>query len=135
MWRFLLDTNIASFLAKGLNANLQHRVRRVPRTHLVISSVTEAEMRFGLERLPSEAKVRVTVPKFLAGIESAPWDSLSARQYAVLAETQRRSGKTLSLFDTMIAAHALALDLTLITNDQAFARIDNLRIEDWTLPV
>ena len=132
MWRFLLDTNIASFLAKGVNPALLHRTRSVQPSHLVISSVTEAEMRFGIERLPSEAKLRTTVPKFLESLESAPWDILCAREYGKLAAAQQRSGMPLSIADTMIAAHALALGLTLVTNDKAFSRIELLRVEDWT---
>lgn len=132
MWRFLLDTNIASFLVRGAHPALQHRVRSVHRTHLVISSITEAEMRFGIERLPPEAKLRTTVPEFLEGIESAPWDTLCARKYGRLAAAHRKSGDPLSYADAMIAAHALAFDLTLITNDKAFARIEGLAVEDWT---
>ena len=132
MWRFLLDTNIASFLVKGGNSALLHRARAVLPSHLVLSSITEAEMRFGIERLPPEAKLRVTVPKFLESIESAPWDTLCAREYGPLAASQQKSGKSLSMADTMIAAHALALGLTLITNDKAFTRITSLRVEDWT---
>ena len=132
MWRFLLDTNIASFLVEGGNSALLRRVRAVPPSHLVISSVTEAEMRFGMERLPPEAKLRVTVPKFLESIESAPWDTLCAREYGSLAAAQQKSGQPLSFADTMIAAHALALGLTLVTNDKAFTRIELLRVDDWT---
>ena len=132
MWRFLLDTNIASFLVKGVHPALSRRTQSVPPPHLVISSITEAEMRFGIERLPPEAKLRVTVPKFLASIESAPWDTLCAREYGQLAAAQADSGKPLSLADTMIAAHARALGLTLVTNDKAFSRISTLRVEDWT---
>ncbi len=132
MGRFLLDTNIASFLAKGTSPALLHRARSTHRTHLIISSITEAEMRFGLELLPPEAKLRVTVPKFLDSIESLPWDTLCAQKYGQLAAAQHKSGQPLSLADTMIAAHALALGLTLVTNDKAFARIRGLQVEDWT---
>lgn len=89
-------------------------------------------MRFGIERLPPEAKLRRTVPKFLDSIESAPWDTLCAREYGQLAAAQANSGAPLSIADTMIAAHALALGLTLVTNDKAFSRVKTLRVEDWT---
>lgn len=132
MWLFLLDTNIASFLAKGTSPALVHRARSVQRTELVISTITEAEMRFGFERLPPEAKLRVTIPEFLESMESAPWDSFCAQRYGPLAAAQQKSGKPLSIADTMIAAHALALGLTLVTNDKAFSHIKGLRVEDWT---
>ena len=132
MWQYLLDTNTARLLARGANSALLRRARGFPRAHLVISSITEAEMRFGIDRLPPEARLRVTVPKFLESLESAPWDTLCARVYGQLAAAQQRLGKPLSQLDTLIAAHAVALNLTLVTNDQAFARVEGLIVEDWT---
>lgn len=132
MARYLLDTNIASFLVKGVSTALQHRVRRVPRAQMAISSVTEAEMRFGLECLPAKAKLHRTVPKFLDSMESLSWDSQCAARYGRLAASQRRAGKPLGTLDTMIAAHALALGLILVTNDQGFRNVEGLTIEDWT---
>ena len=132
MYQYLFDTNIASYLAKGLNARLAARVDGLPADSFAISTITEAEMRFGAELLPPEAKVRRIVASFLEDIEILPWDSTCAKTYALLAARQRHIGKTLSAADTMIAAHALAHSLTLISNDHAFEQVEGLRLEDWT---
>ena len=131
MPQYLLDTNIFSILIKSAFPALTHRLRRMQTTDLALSSISEAEIRFGLALLPTEAKLHKIVELYLHGIRVEPWDSLCARSYASLAAQQRNKGASLSAFDTMIAAHALALDLTLVTNDQAFARIPALRVEDW----
>ena len=132
MTRLLLDTNMVSFLVKPSGSAIQGRLRRAQAGHVAISTVTEAELRFGLALLPPEARVRDVVLNFLLGIEIEPWDSPCAEQYASLAAAQQRRGASLSPLDTMIAAHALAHDFTLVTNDKAFFRIDHLRVEDWT---
>jgi len=132
MIRYLLDTNIASLFIRNGNAAVKYRMQVASPSELAVSSVTEAEMRFGLARLPPEAKLHRAVNDFLAEIAILPWDSLCAKAYANLAASQQRSGKNLSALDTMIAAHALALDLTIVTNDHAFQQIPELHLEDWT---
>ncbi len=132
MARFLLDTNMVSFLVKPSGSAVRHHFRRAEGSHLAISTVTEAELRFGLALLPPAAKVRGAVSEFLLGIEIESWDSRCAEQYAALAAMQQRKGAPLSPLDTMIAAHALAHNFTLVTNDKAFARIHGLPVEDWT---
>jgi tRNA(fMet)-specific endonuclease VapC len=130
--RFLLDTNIASYLIKASSVALDHRFRMVPKQDVLISVISEAELRFGTAILPAEAKLHGLVRRFLGEVRIDSWDSECAAQYAGLAVLQQRKGASLSLFDTMIAAHALAHDFTLVTNDKAFARIKGLRVEDWT---
>lgn len=132
MPRYLLDTNILSFLAKSKFPALSHRFRDMQKTDLALSSISEAEVRFGLALLPPEAKVHRITGLYLQGIKIEPWDSLCARRYALLAAKQRTEGDSLSQFDTMIAAHALAHNFTLVTHDAAFARVPDLRVEDWT---
>ncbi len=132
MSRHLLDTNILSFLAKSTSSALEHRFRTVPKTDLVLSSISEAEVRFGLALLPPEAKLHDITELYLHGIRIECWDSLCARRYALLAAQQRSKGASLSQLDTMIAAHALAHNFVLVTHDAAFARIPGLPVEDWT---
>ncbi|MGI4853203.1 MAG: PIN domain-containing protein [Janthinobacterium lividum] len=132
MAQYLLDTNIASFIMKQTSPELLRQVAQQPRSSLAICSVSEAELRYGMQRMPREARVWTLVPTFLSEIVIQPWDSLSAERYATVAIVQQRAGKPLSIFDTMIAAHALAHSLTLVTNDQAFQQVEGLSLEDWT---
>jgi tRNA(fMet)-specific endonuclease VapC len=82
--------------------------------------------------MPLQAKLPKAMTEFLKNIEIEPRDSPSAQRYALLAATQRRHGTPLSMADTMIAAHALAHDFTLVSNDKAFRLIKSLKVEDWT---
>jgi tRNA(fMet)-specific endonuclease VapC len=63
-----------------------------------------------------------------------PWDSVAAQAYGLLRAEQERKGRPLSAEDLMIAAHALSLDLVLITDDEAFRFVEGLKTRDWTVP-
>ena len=132
MIRYLLDTNIASLFVRSGNPALMVRMQRIPPDELAVSTVTEAEMRFGLALLPPEAKLHRGVNEFLGDIAILPWDSLCAQEFASLAARQERIGKPLSMADAMIAAHATAYQLTLVSNDKVFRFVENLKLEDWT---
>src|SRR5260370_31538220 len=98
---------------------------------LGVSALTEGELRYGAARSRSAA-LQSTVEQFLLGVTVLPWDSEAARQYGELRTTLEREGRVMGSLDMMIAAHAWALDLLLITNDRAFERIKKLKTEDWT---
>jgi len=99
---------------------------------MAVSAVTEAELLFWIARRPGDARTRVSVRDFLARVPSLAWDSRAAEVYALTREEQRRKGHPLATEDLMIAAHALSLGLTLVTNDRAFSFVDGLKTEDWT---
>lgn len=129
--RYLLDTNTVSFLIRGAGPRLQQRLRSVQPSATVISAVTEGELLLGLARKPQAVTLHRTVHAFLAHVEVLPWGSDAARCYGVLRARLESQGLPLGALDTMIAAHALAAGCTLVTNDQAFSRVDGLVREDW----
>jgi tRNA(fMet)-specific endonuclease VapC len=65
-------------------------------------------------------------------VEALPWDSKAAWHYADVRATLERHGKPMGNLDMMIAAHALAVDAILVTNDRTFRRLGKLKVEDWT---
>ena len=69
--------------------------------------------------------------EFLKRVESVPWDSRAARHYGELRSRLEKCGNVLSPMDTLIAAHALSLRLTLISGDKALHSIEGLSVEDW----
>ncbi len=99
---------------------------------LAVSAVTEGELRYGVARRTGAAKLRTIVDEFLLRVTILPWDSEAAKQYGKLRATLERDGEPMGNLDMMIGAHALALELVLVTNDKAFKRIKGLHIEDWT---
>ncbi len=104
----------------------------VPPESVFLSSVTEAELRFGVAKLPAATRLKTLVEKFLSVVKILPWDSDAASQYGLLRATLEREGMIMGNLDMMIAAHALAADAILATNDAAFGRIKDLKIADWT---
>ena len=132
MDRYLLDTNIVSFFVRGRHPSIDHRIRTSARGSLAISTVVEAEIRFGLALLPVKTHIAFTAEDFLRTIDIHAWDSACASSYASLNARQQRLGKVVATIDTMIAAHALAHDFILVSNDAAFHQIKGLKLEDWT---
>lgn len=131
---YLLDTNSASYIIKGNPARVRERLLKVPMAQIAISAITEAELRFGAVRKPEFSRVAIVVDEFLMRVESIPWNSDAARQYALLRAVLEREGEPLGSMDLMIAAHALALEAVLVTGDLSFRRVKRLKIEDWSKP-
>jgi len=130
-FRYLLDTNAASYAINKKSSEMDRHLARVPMAELAISAVTEGELRYGAARSGSPP-LQATVEQFLSAVTVVPWDSEAALEYGELRTTLEREGRVMGSLDMMIAAHALALGLILITNDRAFGRIKRLKIEDWT---
>lgn len=121
---FLLDSDICIYLLKDLSPILTGRVREQDEGSLFISSVTLAEVGLGAR---GKAEEEAALAHFLREVTVASFDAAAASQYAMLPF---RRGS----FDRLIAAHALAIDLTLVTNNEAdFADVPGLRVENWTL--
>jgi tRNA(fMet)-specific endonuclease VapC len=130
--RYLLDTNTVSFHIRESSAPLRRRLRATPVSSVALSVVTEMEIRFGLARNPG-LKIAPAVEEFLLGITIIPLTSDAARRYARLRADLESRGTPIGPLDLMIASHALAVGLTLITNDLAeFRRVPGLQCEDWT---
>jgi tRNA(fMet)-specific endonuclease VapC len=129
---YLLDTNIASYVIKGNFPQVRLRLLKVHMSEIGISVVTEAELRFGVARLPQAAKLGIAVEEFLLRVEVLPWGSEAAQHYARIRALLEREGDPLGNLDLLIAAQALAMDVILVTNDRVFRRVKGLRIEDWT---
>ncbi|MGB7283985.1 MAG: type II toxin-antitoxin system VapC family toxin [Candidatus Acidiferrum sp.] len=129
--RYLLDTNAASYLINKKSAAMDRHLAKVPVAELGISSVTEGELHYGTARKGS-TPLKVALEQFLLTVAIFAWDSAAAREYGRLRNELERSGQLPGGMDLMIAAHAMALRVTLVTGDRAFARISNLKTEDWT---
>ena len=130
--RYLLDTNTVSYIIKGNRPCVRERLLRMPMVEVGISVITEAELRYGLARLPEAIKLRTVVEEFLLRVEVLPWDSCAARQYSKVRAVLERAGQPMGNLDMMIAAHALAFDVVLVSSDAAFRRVKGLKIEDWS---
>jgi tRNA(fMet)-specific endonuclease VapC len=130
---YLLDTNTVSYYIADNPPQVRKRLIRLGLNLIAVSAITEAELRYGIARNPNAIRRRASVESFLGNARILPWDSAAARTYGQLRADQQRKGLSLSVEDLMIAAHALSLELTLVTHDQVFAFVDGLKTEDWTI--
>lgn len=132
MMRYMLDTNIVSHMLRG-HANVMQRVTQVPMASLCISSITEAELQFGLAKRPSNKALHEAVKELLIRVESMPWSTEQTTIYGVARWRTTQSGKTIAPLDLLIATHALSIGAVLVTNDQAIGQMEGLQVQDWTL--
>lgn len=127
---YMLDTNMVSHFIRG-DQNVRNKILSVPMSQLAISVITEAELLFGLAKRPDAKKLSAVVHEFLIRVDVLPWESTVASCYGTLRADLQRKGKVLGNLDLLIAAHALSLEVILITNDRAFSQIDGLIVENW----
>lgn len=130
--RYLLDTNMASYVIKGNHPHVREHLLEIPMARMAVSAVTEAELRFSAARRPEAVNLQTAVEEFLLRVESLAWDSAAARHYARTRAALEGRGKPVGNLDLMIAAHALAAQAVLVTHERVFRRIKDLKIEDWT---
>ncbi len=134
--RYMLDTNTASYIIKGEPVAIREHLLKVPMANVCISAITEAELLRGVAKKPEAKRLAVVVKEFLLRVDILPWDSDAAEAYANLRTACENEGKPLGAMDMLIAAHSVAAETVLITNDKAFYNVQHfLKLEDWTKPI
>lgn len=129
---YMLDTDTCSFLVRGRNSELDAKVASVPLSQLCISSVTRAELLYGLALKEGAHKLAQVVDELLAHVDCLPWDAQAASAFAGVAARLSRAGTPIGSMDAMIASHALALGAVLVTNNgRHFSRVEGLVLENW----
>lgn len=131
----MLDTNILSDLMRNPGGQSKHRLAQciaaIPDLKVCASLVADCEINFGLLRRPSKL-LQQAYENLLQIVEIIPLDLSVARHYAHVRTHLERLGTPIGPNDTLIAAHALALDCTLVTdNEDEFRQVPGLRVENW----
>lgn len=134
--RYMLDTNVVSHIMQGRDSALLARLTALPVGQVVMSSITLAELEYGLHRKGQPARLRNAMTEVLLRMDVLPWDEAVATCYGALSATLEAQGINLSDFDMMIAAHAVAVDATLVSRDKAFTQVSagpahRLKLEVW----
>ena len=125
----MLDTNVVSALMRDPRGAVARRIGALP-TPISMSIVVASELRYGAAKKGSD-RLTATLEQVLAGIDIAPLMGPVDRVYGLLRYRLEREGRPMDANDLLIAAHALTLDRTLVTDDRAFARVPGLRVENW----
>ena len=132
----MLDTNMVSFIIKGSITEVRKNLENVPMSSVFISSITEAEILYGVAKRPEATKLHRIVGEFMQRVDVVSWDSGAAAAYAKLRADSEKAGKMLGNMDMLIAAHSIAAEMILVTNDKAFYQFQKvLELEDWSKEV
>ena len=131
MTGYLLDTNIVSELVYDPHGEAARRVRTHSLGTVFTSIIVECEMRYGAVKRNSE-RLNRQIEAILQSLTVKPFEAPAQQFYAALRADLERRGLRIGDLDMLIAAHALALDATLVTaNTREFERIEDLRVENW----
>jgi len=129
---YLLDTDTCSYIMKRHPLSVLKHLQTIEMSTIGISSMTLAELRYGVERLNSSRFTQQDVDLFVTHLTVFAWDAEATQYYAILRADLERKGLPIGNMDMLIAAHALRLDAILVTNNQRhFSRIAGLKLENW----
>jgi tRNA(fMet)-specific endonuclease VapC len=130
---YLLDTNICIYIAKRQPSAVASRFEKLRPGDVGMSIVTYLELVYGAWKSAPKQENVATVQELSRLIPVQPLDTAVADHYGRIRSELERAGSPIGAYDLLIAAHALSLDLTLVTNNlREFARIPGLRVENWT---
>jgi tRNA(fMet)-specific endonuclease VapC len=130
--KYLLDTNTCIHYLNGRAPNVLRRLQVLPPAEVRVCAVVKAEMYFGAMKSVDPGHTLAQQRAFLDAFVSLPFDDQAAEAYGRLRAELARRGTPIGPNDLMIAAIALAHDLTLVTHNTAeFSRVPGLRLEDW----
>lgn len=129
--RYLLDTNIVSDLIRNPQGKIAQFIRRANERNVCTSIIVAAELRYGSARRGSP-RLTTQLEAVLGALAVLPFEAPADQLYGQIRSELEKSGRPIGGNDLLIAAQALALDCTVVTgNEDEFARIQNLRVENW----
>jgi len=133
MLRYMLDTNICIYVILNRPSGLRERFNELSE-QLCISTITLAELHFGVEKSARVTQNRNIVEEFVARLEIQPFSVDAAAHYGQIRAALERAGRPVGLHDMLIGAHARSEGLTLVTNNRReFDRIPGLAVENWVV--
>ncbi|MFL5268446.1 MAG: tRNA(fMet)-specific endonuclease VapC [Stellaceae bacterium] len=131
MLQYMLDTNICIYVIKNRPAELREQFDRLAE-QICISTITLAELYFGVEKSNRRIQNLQAVEQFVARLEALPFSAEAAAHYGQLRAELERAGEPAGPHDMLIGAHARSAGLIIVTNDlREFERIPGLRVENW----
>jgi len=130
--KYLLDTNICIYIIKRKPPKIFKKFESLKINDVAISSVTLAELEYGVYKSTQPEKNKIALTKFLAPIAILPFEENAAKAFGTIRTNLELKGRPIGPYDLLIAAHAYALGITLVTNNtKEFKRIKGLKLENW----
>ena len=134
MIKYMLDTNMIAYARNRRPSCVLDQLLQHEPSEICISSITMAELEYGIFNSSKPTQNRNALMMFLSGITVVPFDASASLEYGEILYTLKRQGIIIGVNDMLIAAHARSLNLTLVThNTKKFSRISGLMLEDWAI--
>ena len=131
--RYMLDTNICIYIAKHQPPEVKARFDRLKPGQLVMSAITYGELYYGASKSNERARALRRIEELVQDIPVEDLNSMAAQAYGEIRASLEKRGRLIGNNDLWIGAHAMALDVTLATNNEReFKRIAGLSVENWT---
>jgi tRNA(fMet)-specific endonuclease VapC len=134
--KYLLDTNICIYIINEKPGEILRKFERYPIHEFGISAITQAELQYGVAKSKNKNTNQIALDEFLLPLTILPFHGEKlVGCYGKIRALLESKGKTIGPLDMLIAAHALSLDLTIISNNiKEFSRVPNLKCENWIIP-
>ena len=130
--KFMLDTNTCIYIIKQKPSEVIERFKRTKISQIGISSITLSELIYGVSKSSKPNQNQVALAQFIAPLVMLPYGDEAAQYYGELRAYIEKQGTLIGSLDMLIAAHALSIACTLVTNNKKeFIRIPNLKIDNW----
>lgn len=130
--KFMLDTNTCIYIIKQKPFEVIERFKRTKISQIGISSITLSELFYGVSRSSKPKQNQVALAQFIAPLVILPYGDEAAQYYGDIRAYLEKQGTPIGSLDMLIAAHALSIACTLVTNNEKeFIRILNLKIDNW----
>ena len=131
--KFMLDTNICIYIIRQKPAKALKRFAQYSPGDILLSSVTLADLRYGVEKSLHVQQNHDALSGFIVPLEIAAFDEKAAEEYGKVRAHLEKKGQPIGSMDMLIGAHALSLGVALVTNNtKEFRRINGLKVENWT---
>ena len=130
----MLDTNICIYIIKQKPPEVLKRFLEYQVGDIAISAITLAELRYGVAKSHYREKNAKALDELIIPLEILPFDEEASRSYGEIRAALEKAGTPIGAMDLLIAAHAVSLDVTLVTNNaREFQRVPGLKTADWTV--
>ncbi|MBN2619084.1 MAG: type II toxin-antitoxin system VapC family toxin [Spirochaetales bacterium] len=131
---YLLDTNICIYAIKNKPKSVLKKISENFNNGIYISSLTIAELEFGVSNSQNPEKNRISLLEFLSIFTVLPFDEKDAIPYGKIKTYLRKSGNIIGPIDMLLSAQAISNDLIFVTNNtKEFVRVPNIKVEDWSI--
>ncbi len=129
---YLLDTNICIYIIKNKPPRVLSVLRKKPKKDICLSSISVAELQYGVEKSKFIEKNRVALLEFLSIFNIINFDDRDAVEFGRIKANLEKNGRIIGPMDLLLSAQAISRNFTLVTNNiKEFERIDGLQIENW----